>query len=846
MGKHVLDPPDALGPSPYDPAAGFVIFYDFLLGLEPSLRMVRLVAGLYNSGQEMGRPTPLPGVHCEVGGALQYITEGYPGNLAVLSVKQPVPSVPEVSAQTGAAEEPDEKSVGFIVDRVSDAPSGDGSLRLTGYSQRTGRMIFRGVEPQADMVLIVRFYHWPGGSDATAPWDGDGSLQGLSDREECAVAWGTLALTRPAAPHKHSRVCAEVVWNSGTHSVPLYHVPAPPAIGLNALPGDRLVEAFEPYGTASVRLHMYSGTRPEFPFPPESPIDTRVYQEWPDTAFIYRQRERAPSQPFVSGDGIELYIDGARFLPDSVTLSRVTGRIFNRNYNQIGPDISTGIDLNSNIFEPFYNHHVEVRNPTMPPSATLLLKVYAVDRFSLKLVLIGWAALSLFVESGSESQPSVDTTGVQISLNEGGHQLRLYHRGPDPDKPLSASSLAAGGGRRVPCASLLVRLVKAPVDKNHRALLRSAVPEADWERLGLFQPRPRYSDGVYYSDTAKPSQREACLYSAMTNRSVVLVREILDLIAGSRVQELGSDLEISEWIKDKLNCMMDSKPQPFDLDHVSRYLTSYGVKVSVDRAKNLPWPAFTLALFSFSPPAAFYHGASRVRYDRPAFVDKLDFNSSQSAPVWLDGFKSFPKRIHDKFLAVVVHLHAVSVHSSQDAPRKDKRDKKEKREESEREVLTYSLGAQAWTALPVFSRGYCHTGVYQLPLYQGAPSQAALAALSQGECRSVLGDLVQKNKLVYQTLRNTAENSTGPALMELSKDGVETAALPPLPAPHPRTEDLKPNPTNTVQPSNAAPHILQTPSLRIPRSESAQQHPPKPPSAPPPPELLRARVPSSL
>lgn len=473
----------------------------------------------------------------------------------------------------------------------------------------------------------------------------------------------------------------------------------------------------------------------------------------------------------------------------------------------------------------------------------------------------------------------------------------------------------------MPCASLLVRLVKAPVDKNHRALLRSAVPEADWERLGLFQPRPRYSDGVYYSDTAKPSQREACLYSAMTNRSVVLVREILDLIAGSRVQELGSDLEISEWIKDKLNRMMDSKPQPFDLDHVSRYLTSYGVKVSVDRAKNLPWPAFTLALFCFSPPAAFYHGASRVRYDRPAFVDKLDFNSSQSAPVWLDGFKSFPKRIHDKFLAVVVHLHAVSVHSGQDAPRKDKRDKKEKREESEREVLTYSLGAQAWTALPVFSRGYCHTGVYQLPLYQGAPSQAALAALSQGECRSVLGDLVQKNKvqrlkgasvfvriadgrrdeeleglseketdqcylpqdqrdsysvehggaglsqlipagksrdefpgqlanrfrqLVYQTLRNTAENSTGPALMELSKDGVETAALPPLPAPHPRTEDLKPNPTNTAQPSNAAPHILQTPSLRIPRSESAQQHPPKPPSAPPPPELLRARVPSSL
>lgn len=70
-------------------------------------------------------------------------------------------------------------------------------------------------------------------------------------------------------------------------------------------------------------------------------------------------------------------------------------------------------------------------------------------------------------------------------------------------------------------------------------------------------------------------------------RSVVLVREILDLIAGSRAQELGSDLEISEWIKDKLNRMMDSKPKPFDLDHVSRYLTSYGVKVGISSQHSL-------------------------------------------------------------------------------------------------------------------------------------------------------------------------------------------------------------------------------------------------------------------
>ncbi|XP_066548399.1 coiled-coil domain-containing protein 17 [Amia ocellicauda] len=93
IGQHLLEPPEALSPAPYDPVAGFVLFYDFVLGLEPTLSMVRLVVGLYSGGQEMGRPTPLPAVYCEVGGGLPYVTTGHPGNIATLSVKQPVPRV---------------------------------------------------------------------------------------------------------------------------------------------------------------------------------------------------------------------------------------------------------------------------------------------------------------------------------------------------------------------------------------------------------------------------------------------------------------------------------------------------------------------------------------------------------------------------------------------------------------------------------------------------------------------------------------------------------------------------------------------------------------------------------
>uniref|UniRef100_A0A8C3FD79 Coiled-coil domain-containing protein 17 n=1 Tax=Chrysemys picta bellii TaxID=8478 RepID=A0A8C3FD79_CHRPI len=93
LSRYLLDPPDALGPAPYDPATGFVIFYDFLLGLDPTFFQVCLVAGLYRDGQEMGKPTPLPVAYCQMGQSPPYVVDGQRGNGAILSAKQPVPRV---------------------------------------------------------------------------------------------------------------------------------------------------------------------------------------------------------------------------------------------------------------------------------------------------------------------------------------------------------------------------------------------------------------------------------------------------------------------------------------------------------------------------------------------------------------------------------------------------------------------------------------------------------------------------------------------------------------------------------------------------------------------------------
>ncbi|XP_030646999.1 coiled-coil domain-containing protein 17 [Chanos chanos] len=91
MRGNALDPADTLGPAPYDPAAGFVLFYDLVVGVDASLAALCLVAGLYLGGQELGWPTPLPPVECQPARALSYPHGVPPGNYAILSMKQPVP-----------------------------------------------------------------------------------------------------------------------------------------------------------------------------------------------------------------------------------------------------------------------------------------------------------------------------------------------------------------------------------------------------------------------------------------------------------------------------------------------------------------------------------------------------------------------------------------------------------------------------------------------------------------------------------------------------------------------------------------------------------------------------------
>ncbi|XP_045715730.1 coiled-coil domain-containing protein 17 isoform X2 [Phyllostomus hastatus] len=86
----VLPTTDVLGPAPYDPGAGLVIFYDFLRGLEASWIWVQLMTSLARDGQHTGGTTALPPAFCLPSPP----APGPMGSCAILASRQPVPRLP--------------------------------------------------------------------------------------------------------------------------------------------------------------------------------------------------------------------------------------------------------------------------------------------------------------------------------------------------------------------------------------------------------------------------------------------------------------------------------------------------------------------------------------------------------------------------------------------------------------------------------------------------------------------------------------------------------------------------------------------------------------------------------
>ncbi|XP_059583749.1 uncharacterized protein LOC132250708 isoform X2 [Alligator mississippiensis] len=141
-------------------------------------------------------------------------------------------------------------------------------------------------------------------------------------------------------------------------------------------------------------------------------------------------------------------------------------------------------------------------------------------------------------------------------------------------------------------------------------------------------------------------------------------------------------------------------------------------------------------------------------------------------------FQSFPQRTYHEHLTVIIHLHEVTVTTGAPGAKAAGRSAERRAAGEEGDGLRYVLGSQAWAALHVFSRGYCNTGVYQLPLYQGAPSQVQLlegaslvARIADGrreeELRTYRAEDIDQSYLPKENVESYAKEPHGSKVAEL-------------------------------------------------------------------------------
>ena len=107
-----------------------------------------------------------------------------------------------------------------------------------------------------------------------------------------------------------------------------------------------------------------------------------TYQEPSEQAFILNEKRQYEESFFSEGQGVDFYIDGARFLPENVTYSRVLMRVLTIDQQRVIGTVKSGahLDISTN-WNPFYGFRFEIRgSPQIDPTAVVQATVEAIDR----------------------------------------------------------------------------------------------------------------------------------------------------------------------------------------------------------------------------------------------------------------------------------------------------------------------------------------------------------------------------------------------------------------------------------------------------------------------------------
>jgi hypothetical protein len=496
-----------------------------------------------------------------------------------------------------------------------------------------------------------------------------------------------------------------------------------------------------------------------------------IFKSTDKDAWMASPDPRISNELFAVDDGFDIYIDGARFLPDNVSLTHVTCFVANSQM-QIYAKFEKEVDVRSmNIRCPYFLARKEMRkDPSKDWDATMTLLIQMngiegnpfdlVKRYSqakqegangnadasatptltLPCVVVGFAVLNIFLDPVTTAQPR-DINVREYVLNEGSFQLALYRSGLKRDASGVVEDLsvrALDDEMRRLCTTVLVRLAKAPRSEDGTKVMsikdHPGVAEDELQVLKiLWRPQPYSSQGYSSSNWSSPLEMEKVLYPHRLNSQKAKMISAAQVLLGILGQKLTpeDEMEINqcemflpENFSDLLKTMRGHMKQLFRTNIATSvldtrlsipYMVDQGFLLSVDGIDNMTQDYFAVWTGAFSstlPQAMLYKSEGEIASDVTIFY-QLDFQADARSPRWSDGWMWYRQREASRgSLVAIIDVRMVVTEAK--VGRKMKKLKNPQ---------VVQLG---FALLPIIGRAgsYVLSGNYRIPLFaMGAKAQ---------------------------------------------------------------------------------------------------------------------------
>lgn len=280
---------------------------------------------------------------------------------------------------------------------------------------------------------------------------------------------------------------------------------------------------------------------------------------------------------------------------------------------------------------------------------------------------------------------------------------------------------------RLPTASILVRIRQAPLsDDGLRVLNLKDVPRKDWERKGIYVPRPVYATKAYNTSFYQVKDSEKELFSIRQGKDDPPLRETAQLLLNAEgINREMEDQEMIAYLDEKIQ--RNSATGLIDLLYFAKYRQESGFKFALDGLHNAPTAQPYVGLFMLNPPGDFYVYDDEPNVSKLQLNSVLDWEGPLLSPRFLDGYMTFKDIPFSKNSHLVIDVRTVNLlkHPPQ-------------------------FSHVGWTIVPLFTAdGFVLSGVYQVPLITGEVNKRIIEEIAENDPWPYILDQIKAKKIKW-------------------------------------------------------------------------------------------------